>query len=98
MAGIHQAINRVSFLGVACLTLAALTLTGCAHDRHTGAVIGAAVGAGIGYVIGNEVERDRGHHGRRHDYGHRGRHHDDGHRGNHRSHRRVVVSNDPYCD
>ncbi|MEM9882566.1 MAG: glycine zipper domain-containing protein [Planctomycetota bacterium] len=43
-------------LGVLAALLAFVPLTGCAHDRHTGALIGAAVGAGIGYVIATEID------------------------------------------
>lgn len=56
-----------STLLLALLAAASLTLTGCANDRHTGAVIGGVVGATIGYVIASESEhhdrpkRDRHH-------------------------------------
>ncbi|MEM9915490.1 MAG: hypothetical protein AAF911_11055 [Planctomycetota bacterium] len=63
---------------LALLTALSLGLTGCAHDRHTGAVIGGVVGATIGYVIASESEHKDYHrhdrHAKRIDPYHHGHH------------------------
>lgn len=59
----HLPLCRTILL-IGSLLIGSLALTGCANDRHTGAVIGGVVGATIGYVIATESDhhRDRDHH------------------------------------
>ncbi|MEM7627169.1 MAG: hypothetical protein AAF333_16345 [Planctomycetota bacterium] len=68
------------------LTAALFVSTGCAHDRHTAAVLGGIVGAGIGYVIANEADHhDHHRYKQRHgSYGH-----------GHKTH--YPPRRDPYC-
>ena len=73
----HPTIHRLSLVSLAAILL---TATGCAHDRHTHAVIGGIIGAGIGYVIATESQHhDQAHHKKHRDtYHHRpaaSRHH-----------------------
>ncbi len=69
------------------LLIGSLALTGCANDRHTGAVIGGVVGATIGYVIATESDYHD-----RHDYE---RHPQQSGHGDYRHH--PPPPRDPYC-
>lgn len=51
--------NLRRFVAPFFLCVGLVFATGCAHDRHTGAVIGGIIGAGVGYVIASEHEHQR---------------------------------------
>lgn len=91
LASLIPTLRLVSLGGV--LIVGSLALTGCAHDRHTGAVIGGIVGATIGYVIANESDSHHHHH-----HHHRGQGHYQKHPPPHRDGHRSRATRDPYCD
>jgi len=51
------------FITVFLLVIFLVPASGCQNDAQTGALIGAGVGAAGGYIIGNERDKSRNHHG-----------------------------------